>query len=158
MGSRLVPDFNHAQESHTRRISRTTVCWDPPILLPWQRNVTNSSISKTSRRIGFEFCHQKPRVGVFVHRNAGTVYCFVNSIKPVNFFVKLQSTKWKKMTPCIQKKPKTWQIGLLNTNYDHHNEIPCMKFMSLRRHWHNWSPDLVEIPEQNRFISYSLYY
>ena len=48
----FVPDFSHAQESHTCQFFRvffchiyeTTVCWDPEILLPWQRGVTTSPL------------------------------------------------------------------------------------------------------------------
>ena len=52
MGYRFVPECNHAPEIHTCQffvffcyISRTgTVCWDPEMLLPWQRDVTTSPL------------------------------------------------------------------------------------------------------------------
>ena len=45
---RVVPECNNARKSHTchffsffsRHIYVTMVCWDPEILLPWQRYVT----------------------------------------------------------------------------------------------------------------------
>ena len=51
-GYRFVSESNHAQENHTCQfclfclchICRTTVSWDPDILLPWQRDVTTSSL------------------------------------------------------------------------------------------------------------------
>ena len=42
MGYRFVPECNDAQKSHSCHICRTTVCWDPEILLPRQRDVTTS--------------------------------------------------------------------------------------------------------------------
>ena len=54
MGYRFVPECNHAPETHTCQffrffffcyISRTgTVCWDPEMLLPWQRDVMTSPL------------------------------------------------------------------------------------------------------------------
>ena len=45
MGFRFVPECNHAQESHACiffcHICRTADCWDPEILLPWQRDVAS---------------------------------------------------------------------------------------------------------------------
>ena len=51
-GYRFVSESTHAQESHTCQfcpfflchICRTIVSWDPDILLPWQRDVTTSSL------------------------------------------------------------------------------------------------------------------
>ena len=55
VGYRFVPECNRtqeSQESHTCQffrfsyhIWRTTVCRDPEILLPWQRDVTTSPLS-----------------------------------------------------------------------------------------------------------------
>ena len=51
-GYRFVLECNHAKESHTCQFFRfschiwkTTVCRDPEILLPWQRDVTTSPLS-----------------------------------------------------------------------------------------------------------------
>ena len=56
-GYRFVSESNHAQESHTYQFClfflcntcRTTVSWDPEILLPWQRDVTTSSLLSWNR-------------------------------------------------------------------------------------------------------------
>ena len=49
---RFVPEYNHAKGSHACQffrffchIGKTTVCRDPEILLPWQREVTTSPLS-----------------------------------------------------------------------------------------------------------------
>ena len=62
-GYRFVPECNHAKESHTCQffrfsyhIWRTTVCTDPEILLPWQREVTASPLS-----IGLPFTDDRCR-------------------------------------------------------------------------------------------------
>ena len=68
LGHRFVPECDHAQESSYTRwiffpffchICRITVCWDPDILLPWQRDVTASSPFKS---FFFSFvCSNSPR-------------------------------------------------------------------------------------------------
>ena len=51
MGYHFDPKCNHAQESciivffSSCYICRTTACWDPEILLPWQLDVTASPLS-----------------------------------------------------------------------------------------------------------------
>ena len=59
----FVPECNHAKESHesqffrfffVRHICRTTVCWDPETLLPWQRDaVTSPPYSRTRKLNGW---------------------------------------------------------------------------------------------------------
>ena len=44
MGYRFVLECSHTQESRTCSFFSTTVCWGPEILLPWQRDVTTSSL------------------------------------------------------------------------------------------------------------------
>lgn len=51
MGYRFVPEWNHALESHICQyfsffchICRITICWDPDILIPWQRDVMTSPL------------------------------------------------------------------------------------------------------------------
>lgn len=51
MGHRFVPECNHALDSHicqyfsfSGQICRTTICWDPDILIPWQREEMTSPL------------------------------------------------------------------------------------------------------------------
>ena len=55
---RFVPLCNHAEESHTSQFfsffrtmfAGTRLCWDPEILLPWQRDTTAYHLCRRSNR------------------------------------------------------------------------------------------------------------
>ena len=60
LGCRLSPDYNHAKDSHACQFSiffcpicRTTVCSNPDILLPWERDVTTSTIYYSTTKASF---------------------------------------------------------------------------------------------------------
>ena len=60
----FVPECNHAKESHESQffrflfvchICRTSVCWDPETLLPWQRDVVTSPPYSRTRKFNSWF-------------------------------------------------------------------------------------------------------
>ena len=63
------------------RICRTTVCWDPEILLPWQRNVTTSfSVNRWSK------LNQALKTKNILHKNVFSL----TSAKKIKIYILLE--------------------------------------------------------------------